>query len=295
MRQQLYDKSYEKVHAFITGAAGVGKSFLILAITNVTFRIMSTLRINYEIDPLSMKTLLCAPTAKAAPVINGVTIHSAFKLPLTHNTDIPLPLNSGCINSLRSEYQDVVTTIFDEASMVSLLMLHDIYNRCEQIFGFQALETVLSSFLFGDFYQLTPVKASSIFKTDRDLFAVPYSSVSSPYLWGMFKLYELKEIMRQRSDKRFAQLLTKFSRGSLENDEYTELQNICSTATFSDENSVHIFHTNREVDEFIAKKLNSLHTEFIECLAYDSGSKQNINSIRSKKRQETHGLETKLI
>ena len=59
---------------FIILGAGVGKSATIRAITANAERILRKLGGN----PNKPRVIICAPTGKAAAIINGITIHSAF-------------------------------------------------------------------------------------------------------------------------------------------------------------------------------------------------------------------------
>ena len=63
---------------FLSGGAGVGKSFLIKAITEYLKRVLRYP--NQNLDQPSV--LVTASTGKAATGINGITLHSAFHLPV---------------------------------------------------------------------------------------------------------------------------------------------------------------------------------------------------------------------
>ena len=63
------------------------------------------------------KILLCAPTGKAAFHINGVTLHSAFRIPASQGYDCS-PLSSDVLNTLRTKYNDLAVIMIDEVSMV---------------------------------------------------------------------------------------------------------------------------------------------------------------------------------
>ena len=63
---------------FSSGGAGVGKSFLIKAITEYLKRVLRYPNQNLD-QPF---VLVPASTGKAATGINGITLHSAFHLPV---------------------------------------------------------------------------------------------------------------------------------------------------------------------------------------------------------------------
>jgi len=72
------DTKPEPLHLFVSGGAGTGKSHLITALYQMALRILSR-----EGDkPNDITVLLTAPTGTAAFNIGGVTLHSAFLLPL---------------------------------------------------------------------------------------------------------------------------------------------------------------------------------------------------------------------
>ena len=69
LRRQVTDVEQPKMYIFVTGAAGVGKSRLIRAMTQASIRIIN--RGVDIVDINSAKLLLCAPTGKAAYNIGG--------------------------------------------------------------------------------------------------------------------------------------------------------------------------------------------------------------------------------
>ena len=63
---------------FLSGGAGVGKSFLIKPITEQLKRVLRYP--NHSLDQVSV--LVTASTGKATTGISGITLHSAFHLPV---------------------------------------------------------------------------------------------------------------------------------------------------------------------------------------------------------------------
>ena len=66
----------------------------------------------------------------------------------------------------------------------------------------------------GDLYQLPPVNARPICAASLD-FEHP-TSYAIKYLWEMFKFVELDEVMRQREDKFFVDVLNKIRVGDVD-------------------------------------------------------------------------------
>jgi len=84
---------------FVTGPVGAEKSMLIRALAQSVIRIAN---LRPDIDDLSLPpVLLTAPINKAAYGIKGLTLHSAFKLPLNQFAGLLPKLNSDISNTLR--------------------------------------------------------------------------------------------------------------------------------------------------------------------------------------------------
>ena len=81
------------MYLYIGGGAGVGKSTLIKALYEGLVRYFNSLP---STNPDTTKVLLTAPTGKAAHNIHGMTLHSAFALPVTEfGSEMP-NLSSSC-------------------------------------------------------------------------------------------------------------------------------------------------------------------------------------------------------
>jgi ATP-dependent DNA helicase PIF1 len=145
--------------------------------------------------------LLTAPTATAAFNIGGTTLHQAFSL----SKSLPLPYiykRDDELNKLRSKLQYLNILIIDEISMVGQRMLLYVSERLRQIKqSGNALFGNISVIAVGDFYQLPPVKQKTLY----DLRPVNYFP-----LWSLhFSIVSLSQIMRQKDDAPFAELLNR--------------------------------------------------------------------------------------
>ena len=69
-------------------------------------------------NPDAIKVLLTAPTGKTAHNIHGMTLHSAFALPVTEFGGEMPNLSSSVLNTLRSKLLCLKWIIIDEISMV---------------------------------------------------------------------------------------------------------------------------------------------------------------------------------
>ena len=197
-------KPIEPYHVFLSGPGGVGKSHVIKLIYSDTLKF---LRLSGAIEPDDVIVLLTAPTGVAAFNINGMTLHSAFLLGGGKYTGFQ-PLSHDRLNTLRSKLSKLTLVIIDEVSMVGCNMLLEIHKRLQQIKGVSDIDVTfggVSILAVGDLYQLPPVAQAPLFSTVGDCYAQLYRSGS---LWvDEFQLVELDEIMRQRGDSTFAELL----------------------------------------------------------------------------------------
>ena len=75
--------------------------------------------------------LLCAFTAKAARLIGGTTIHSAFGFKIGNEVTY---LNDKRLAEMRYQFEYLKFIIIDEISLVSADMLYRIHMRLKEIF-----------------------------------------------------------------------------------------------------------------------------------------------------------------
>ena len=99
--------------------------------------------------------------------------------------------------------------IVDEVSMVGNDMLSFLYLRLQEIKGNRYPFGGVHVFLVGDLFQLRPVGDGWIFANNSR----GYTSLA-PNLWQTyFTMFELTEIMRQKDDAPFAELLNRIRDG----------------------------------------------------------------------------------
>lgn len=226
-------KNPESFYIFCTGGGGVGKSRLIFSVAYQCHKMLAVCCDN----PISSTVLVTAPTGIAARNINGMTLHTAFKIPIKLGEKY-LPLREDKLNTLRSQLGHLKILIIDECSMVSQSLMRYIDNRLRQIMHKPGVAYGgVSVLCVGDFFQLPPVRASSLLKAEfwRDKFAVSC----------------LTEIMRQKDDKEFASLLN-YLRCRRKDDvfpsNYLDMLTSRMNLPF-DVKILHIFARNKQVDE----------------------------------------------
>lgn len=122
-------KLNEHFFIFLSGGAGVGK-------TKVTCGIYQALQRWFTQspgdNPDTKYILLTAPTGKAAYLIKGSTIHSAFKIPANQSLTYK-SLTSDKLNTLRKDLGHLQVVIIDEVSMLGCNMMNYINFRLQDI------------------------------------------------------------------------------------------------------------------------------------------------------------------
>ena len=152
----------DTVHIFLSGGAGVGKSYSINIITEQLRKILKEPVQNCEKEP---SVLVTASTGKAATNINGTTLHSAFTLPLYGIGCVRnVTLSHEQIHNYRLKYKYLKVVLIDEISMTGQLTFNDLNKRLQIIKDNELPFGGVSLLSIGDFLQLPPVKQSSIFE-----------------------------------------------------------------------------------------------------------------------------------
>ena len=278
---------------FLSGPGGVGKSHVIRLIHSDTIKL---LRLAGTLQPGDVTVLLTAPTGVAAFNISGMTLHSALLLGCSKYAGFQ-PLSHDRLNTLRCKLSHLMLVIIDEVSMVGCNMLLEIHKRLQQIKG--VLPDVMfggvSILAVGDLYQLPPVGQPALFDMVTDSYARLHGSGS---LWkDEFEMIELDEIMRQRGDSTFTELLCRVRLGECTPGDLEILKSRVVTPDSPDypHNALHVYRLNADVDRRNSFMLNSLAPEdqlyAIKASDAVAGQTRHIDLSRlSNKRSETGGL-----
>ena len=253
-------ENVEPMHIFVTGGAGTGKSHLIKAIHFEASRLLGrTLP-----SPNDISVILAAFTGTAAFNIGGNTIHHVFSL--TKSLPIPYePLKEQSLNGIRMRLEHLQILVIDEVSMVYKRLLYYIHERlvqikkCKQPFGGVSVIAV------GDFYQLPPVKQ----RKDERLYS-ENGSYPTDYWLDFFKIVELDEVMRQREDLAFANILNSLRIRTPEEPMSKEaLETLRECIREGPKDVLHVYSTNQETNEYNLKMLRENSEELIEVYARD--------------------------
>ena len=105
--------------------------------------------------------------------------------------------------------------VVDEVSMVSNITLIHIHQRLKELFGTSGslLFAGISLILVGDLYQLPPIHRKPCFENHHN----DVCNLCHP--WLIFRMVELTDIMRQKYDKSFTELLNRFRTASQTQDD----------------------------------------------------------------------------
>ena len=115
---------------------------------------------------------------------------------------------------MRIKYAEVELIILDEMSMVSEKVFYQMHCSFIEIFT-QPFAGIIK-LVVGDFRQLPRVRAMLAYASSLDA-DHPESYIAND-LWRMFSFAELTEVMRQRRDEHFIDLLNKIRVGCVDSE-----------------------------------------------------------------------------
>ena len=286
----------ELYRVFLSGSAGVGKSHVISLIQNDTVK---SLRLSGQVQPDDVVVLLTAPTGMAAYNIQGMTLHSTLLLG-TFKSSSP-PLSQDKLSTLRTKLANLHLLIIDEISMVGSNMLLQIHKRLQQLKGSPDSTTFgnICILAVGDLFQLQPVAQPYVFDEVSDAYVRLHGSGS---LWiDEFSLVELDQVMRQRGDQCFAELLCRLHKAECTNEDLDILRSRSIEDSDPDypENALHVYQLNKYVDQDNIAKLHHLApaTEHVVITAIDHTKDKHTTQLditMPKNKAHTGGLVSEL-
>jgi ATP-dependent DNA helicase PIF1 len=227
-------------NVFLTGGAGVGKSY----ITNEVIT-------HYRKEGKQVVSL--GSTGVSAVNIGGFTVHSFFVFGIASNFDELSQhdrRNKKRLSDLKKLLKATDLIIIDEISMVSTDLLEMIAYRMNH-YGY------LGKVMFvGDFFQLPPVQKQQ--RTDifgERLYAFESSA------WESFDLtvIELTE-MKRTTDAEFTHILSKVRKGVCDEEVVAYMVRLWNNE-LEEENPTYLFGRNIEVEQTNRAKINELPSE----------------------------------
>ena len=265
------------VRLIVHGGAGVGKSATINAVEKHVDKILRT----KDTGVYQPTVLLCAFTAKAARLIGGTTIHSAFGFKIGNEVTY---LNDKRLAEMRYQFEYLKFIIIDEISLVSADMLYRIHMRLKEIFqtNVDIPFADINMLLVGDLLQLPPVRGALVFKTPFNLeFA---SNKDNLNLWGSHAPMLLKHNHRQGEGKEWANSLNRIREGICTEEDELRLKSRETTDQFLVSDALHMFYKNKDVKSHNEKMLAKLDTELVVIEAVISklpgGRKPTVNKSK---------------
>jgi ATP-dependent exoDNAse (exonuclease V) alpha subunit len=200
-------KLLEESNVFLTGGAGVGKSYL-------TKQIIDDYKSDYR------GIVILGSTGISAVNIGGQTIHSFFVFGISSNFDELTASDryaKSRIKELAKILQKTDLIVIDEISMVSADLMDMILYRLRTTKYRGKLLVV------GDFYQLPPVRKH---QNNDSIFAENvYAFEGSSWEYFNFESVELKKVKRT-SDIEFMQVLEKIRVGELDDNSISYLHKL---------------------------------------------------------------------
>jgi ATP-dependent DNA helicase PIF1 len=165
------------------------------------------------------------------------------------------------------------------------LTLQEIFEN-EEPFG------KVSVLVVDDLMQLNPVGEKPVYKPTTRGHAALASSI-----WDLFTLYELTDIVRQKGDPRFAEILSRVRLGEQTQEDINQLKELERNDNIND-GCLSIFLTNALKDVYNEKQLGLLSTEVYKIKAKDSKrdlhTKRIAVNVTSTNPHETGGLENEI-
>jgi len=233
-------------NAFVTGGAGVGKSFLLRAIIA-----------QYEME--GKKVAKLASTGMAASLITGQTLHSFFNLGIcSHSFDLERVGKINIDKKLSKLLKKIDLIVIDEISMVSSGVMDMIRLRLLQA------ESKAQLLISGDFLQLPPVIRHS--NKNQFAYSNPDIPISRVYgfafeseSWQRFNFvnYNLCEVKRS-SDEEFILILDKIRHGVKDNEVLEYIHSLMGLMPSDMQNHTLLFGKNASVDKHNIKELQEL-------------------------------------
>ncbi len=239
--KNLLDALQER-HVFLTGGAGVGKSYL----TNEV--IAAYKKEGRGVVPLGS-------TGVSAVNIGGFTVHSFFVFGITPTLE-ELRIHDKKAKKRLAELQKILKAtdliIIDEISMVSVDLLGMIAYRLSSA-GY------LGKLLFvGDFFQLPPIQKEQ--KRDTLFGGELYAFESSA--WSAFDPFviELREMMRTQ-DSEFTDILNKVRCGVCDDEVVSYFLKLCNHDEVYRQEPTYLYGRNHEVEQTNRMKLDALTSD----------------------------------
>lgn len=242
----------ERENVFLTGGAGVGKSY-------TTMKIIE----KFKKDEKNVVTL--GSTGVSAVAINGMTVHSFFVFGIANSLE-ELDIGDKKAKHRLAELKKIISStdliIIDEISMISANLIDMIAYRLDSM-GF------MGKILFvGDFFQLSPIVKykENVGLFDSLLFAFESSS------WQNFApvVVELTT-MHRTHDAQFTKILSSIRKGEVDEKVIEYIKSLEKNSAL--DNSTYLFGKNEHVEKMNRDKLAELSSPAVMLIAQNNSIK----------------------
>lgn len=228
----------------VHGGAGSGKSKVIHTLAPMMTHILQ----EAGDEPDCPYVVLTAFLGSAAANISGATLHHTFGFKFGTKF---VSLSDKRREEKRCQFRNLKCVIIDEISLVSSDLLYCLDQQLKDIM--KAPTKVMggvSVFVFGDLFQLQPVRGRYVFQKPSD----PQNAISCELrnIWQMFTVVILEENHRQGDDKSYADLLNRLRVGNITDEDLKVLETRVRSEDHEDiknhSDDLHIYGTNKKVN-----------------------------------------------
>lgn len=228
----------------VHGKPGVGKSVLI----------------RWLVENGRKTYTLAAPTGLAALNIGGKTLHSLFGIPVSqgiiHPTYNVFSANERVCNNIKYRVKHL---IIDEISMVRADVLDYIDRFMRSVKGYDASFGGVQVIAVGDFYQIPPVVVDNEHKQlDEAGYDSPFAFSSNAFKEGNFIIESLDEVLRQKGDKKFINILHAARTGDVKLDDIARLNKCVKVPK---DLRIKLTGTNKQADIINSTELSKLESK----------------------------------
>lgn len=245
-QQNALDDVLKGLSVFITGGAGVGKSYLV----------------NKIVEIIKTQIGVCAMTGCAALLINGTTLHSYLGIGLATESALQLANKVKRFPAVFERILELETLLIDEVSMLNDELFEKVSEFLQIIRKSKKPFGGVQMIFVGDPFQLCPVEGDYCFTSK---------------LWtSSIKVHTLCANMRQRGDPAFKELLDRVRWGVCSDEDLETIKKLKDT-TFPDNIiPTKLYAKNINVDAINQgelAKLSSSSKEYSYCCANEYSQK----------------------
>lgn len=220
---------------FLTGGAGVGKSYTVKHI------------INYA-HTTGRKIGVCGMTGSAAILIDGTTLHSYMGIGLAKESVDYLVRRIQRFPETCSKLRSLDMLLIDEVSMMN----NDLFDKVSDILGIIRKRTKepfggVQMVLVGDMYQLQPIEGT-------------YCFMAKGWAPASFDVFLLKTNMRQKDDEVFKNMLDRLRLGKCSKNDFKVLQGLSDTVFPEGVVPTRLYSRNADVEKINEEELAKICT-----------------------------------